>query len=161
MKILLVRHGLAGTANPKAWPDDDLRPLTVKGGKQFGKAALGLRALGLKPMRILTSPAERTRQTAELKLKTDSMLAAPELHHGTPPGKAMARLSRMRLPRSIALVGHQPWLGEFLSLLIDGSESARIGLDKGGACLVEADALGKGKGVLVWLMTQDQLAALA
>jgi phosphohistidine phosphatase len=166
MKILLVRHGLAGSANPKAWPDDDLRPLTVKGGKQFGKAALGLRALGLKPMRILTSPAERTRQTAELlaeamKLKTDSMLAAPELHHGTPPGKAMAKLSRMRLPRSIALVGHQPWLGEFLSLLIDGSESARIGLDKGGACLVEADALGKGKGELVWLMTQDQLAALA
>jgi phosphohistidine phosphatase len=166
MKILLVRHGSAGSANPKAWPDDDLRPLTAKGGKDFGKAALGLRALGLRPMRILTSPAERTRQTAELlaeamKMKTASMLAAPELHHGVPPGKALARLARMRLPRSVALVGHQPWLGDFLSLLIAGDESARIGLDKGGACLVEAETLGKGKGELVWLLTQEQLAALA
>ncbi|MDQ3002733.1 MAG: histidine phosphatase family protein [Fibrobacterota bacterium] len=166
MKILLVRHGSAGSANPKAWPDDDLRPLTAKGRKQFGKAARGLRALGLKPMRILTSPAERTRQTAELlaealKLKTASMLEAPELHHGVPPEKALARLARMRLPASIALVGHQPWLGEFLSLLIAGDERAQIGLDKGGACLVEAEALGKGKGGLVWLLTQEQLASLA
>ncbi|MDB5105677.1 MAG: uncharacterized protein JWP91_3366 [Fibrobacteres bacterium] len=165
MKILLVRHGRAGKADPGTWPDDDLRPLTPKGAKLFAKAAKGLLSLETRPVRILTSPAERTRQTAELLAQglgmgTKAMVAAPDLHHAVPPERALARLARAKLPRSIALVSHQPWLGEFLSLLVAGDKRAAIELDKGGACLVEAETLAKGKGVLSWLLTQDQLAAL-
>lgn len=166
MRILLVRHGPAGKADPKAYPDDDLRPLTPKGREAFKRAAKGLRALGLKPETIFTSPALRTRQSAEslarhLGKTVNSLVDMPELHHAADPAKALAKLSRMKLPGTLALVGHEPWLGGFLSLLIAGDAPARIGLDKGGACLVEAEEMKKGKGRLVWLMTREQLAALA
>ena len=166
MKILIVRHGQAGKPDAKIHPDDDLRPLTSKGRKAFKRAAKGLHSLGPKPGKILTSPAERTRQTAELlargaKLDERRILKAEELHHEAAPAKALIALSRKRLPGAIALVGHEPWLGRFLSLLVAGNENVRFELDKGGACLVESPSLTKGKGRLVWLMTQEQLAALA
>ncbi len=167
MKILLVRHGQAGKPDPGKYPDDDLRPLTGKGRKGFKKAAKGLRAQTVDPAVILTSPVLRARQTAVLLadglgLKEKAVRNLPELHHAVPPARALARLARMRLPRAVALVGHEPWLGEFLSLLIaGGAKSARAELDKGGAALIEADAPVKGGGVLIWLLTQEQLASLA
>ena len=167
MRILLVRHGPAGKADPEAFPDDDLRPLTPKGRKSFRKAAKGLRAQAVDPTLILTSPVLRARQTAEslagaLGLKQKAIREIPELHHAVPPAKALARLSRMRVPRAVALVGHEPWLGEFLSLLIaGGAGGARVEFDKGGAALVQADSPAKGAGLLLWLMTREQLAAMA
>jgi phosphohistidine phosphatase len=167
MKILLVRHGPAGKSDSGKYPDDDLRPLTDKGRKGFKKAAKGLRAHAIDPAVILTSPVLRARQTAELLadglgLKEKTIRTMPELHHAVPPAKALARLGRMRLPRAVALVGHEPWLGEFLSLMIaGGAKSARAELDKGGAALILADSPVKGGGVLIWLMTQEQLASLA
>jgi phosphohistidine phosphatase len=165
--ILLVRHGLAGKPDPASWPDDDLRPLTGKGRKAFKQAARGLRSQAPEPSRILTSPALRTLQTAELladglRLEKKAVRIVPELHHGVAPAKALETLAHMKLPRSMALVGHEPWLGEFLSLLIaGGAKYASAALDKGGACLVEAESMDRGKGVLRWLLTQDQLRDLA
>lgn len=167
MKILLVRHGPAGKSDPGKYPDDDLRPLTGKGRKGFKKAARGLRGQAVDPSLILTSPVLRARQTAEslaegLGLKAKAIRSMPELHHAVPPARALARLARMRLPRAVALVGHEPWLGEFLSVMIAGeAKAARVELDKGGAALVHAEAPVKGGGVLIWLMTREQLASLA
>jgi phosphohistidine phosphatase len=167
IRILLVRHGLAGKPDPETYPDDDLRPLTAKGRKAFKAAAKGLRSQSVDPALILTSPVLRARQTADLladglRLKDKSVRPMPELHHAVPPAKALARLARMRLPRAVALVGHEPWLGEFLSLMIaGGAKTARAELDKGGAGLLQADSLGKGGSTLIWLMTQEQLASLA
>ncbi|MEO6096820.1 MAG: histidine phosphatase family protein [Fibrobacteria bacterium] len=168
--ILLVRHGQAGKPDPALWPDDDLRPLTGKGRKAFKHAARGLRSQAPDSSRILTSPALRTLQTAEvladgLRLDKKAIRIVPELHHGIAPAKALETLAHMhpkRLPRSMVLVGHEPWLGEFLSLLIaGGAKYASTALDKGGACLVEAESLDRGKGVLRWLLTQEQLRDLA
>ncbi|HKP95980.1 MAG TPA: histidine phosphatase family protein [Fibrobacteria bacterium] len=166
MRILIVRHGQAGKADPGKHPDDDLRPLTPKGRKAFRRAAKGLRSLGPEPGIILSSPAARARQTAELLARALGLAAgriadAPELHHAADPAEALARLSRRRLRGTVALVGHEPWLGEFLSLLVAGDKRARFALDKGGACLVESPSPAKGKGRLHWLLTQEQLAGLA
>ena len=167
IRILLVRHGLAGKPDPEAFPDDDLRPLTDKGRRAFKQAAKGLRPHATETGKILTSPALRTVETAGLLAKSlglgaKAIVTVPELHHLVSPAKALYALSRMRLPRSFALVGHEPWLGEFLSLLIaGGAKYASAKLDKGGACLVEAESLDRGKGVLLWLLTREQLEALA
>jgi phosphohistidine phosphatase len=166
MRILIVRHGLAGKRDPEVYPDDDLRPLTPKGRKAFRRAAKGLRSQGLEPAVILTSPALRARQTAELLadglgLAAKRVVDAPALHHAVDPAKTLAKLSRQRFPGTVALVGHEPWLGEFLSLLVAGDKLARLALDKGGACLAESKSFAKGKADLIWLLTQDQLAALA
>ena len=166
MQILLIRHGLAEKANAKHFRNDDLRPLTDKGYKSFKRAVKGLRTLSLKPKIILTSPTLRTGSTADLLargLGLDAKIVriAKELHHTLPPTRALAKLARMHLPDSIALVGHDPWLGEFLSLLIAGNIDAHLKLDKGGGALLEVDALKPGKGRLIWLITQAQFAALA
>jgi phosphohistidine phosphatase len=169
MDLLLVRHGLAGKADPEAWPDDDERPLTGKGRKTFQAAAKGLRSQGPKPALILCSPALRTRQTAALLakafgLKDGAVRNWDALHHARDPEKALAGLGRLRLPPSAALVGHDPWLGEFLSLLIAGENGAGLRFAKGGAARAEIPDGGtraRGRGRLLWLLTQDQLAALA
>jgi phosphohistidine phosphatase len=166
MEILLIRHGLAGKADPRRHPDDDLRPLTPKGERLFGEAAKGLRAQVPAPARIYASPALRTLQTARLladrfRVKAGDLVTLDVLHHAASPAAALRALSRMRLPGRIALVGHEPWLGRFASLLISGSAGANLPLDKGGACLVAAEAMRAGAGSLAWSMTQDQLRGFA
>ncbi|MBW8890012.1 MAG: histidine phosphatase family protein [Fibrobacteres bacterium] len=167
MDLLLVRHGLAGKADPEVWPDDDLRPLTPKGRKAFKAAAKGLKRAGPFPSLILTSPSLRTRETAVILAKVLGLGGRrlkdwDALHHGHSPEKALSLLARQRLPKMAALVGHEPWLGEFLSLLICGRADAGLGFEKGGAAWVEIPPSGKakGRGRLHWLLTQDQLATL-
>ena len=167
MDLLLVRHGLAGKADPAVWPDDDLRPLTGKGRKAFKAAAQGLKREGPRPTLILTSPALRTRETAAilakvLKLGGRSVRDWDALHHAHSPRQALSLVARQRLPRAAALVGHEPWLGKFLSLLICGRADAGLALEKGGAARVEIPEDGRklGRGRLHWLLTQDQLAGL-
>ncbi len=162
-----MRHGLAGKADPRAWPDDDERPLTGKGRKAFLAAAKGMKHNTPKPALILTSPALRTRETAALLakamgLRSGAIRIRDALHYACAPEKALAELGRQGLPASAALVGHEPWLGEFLSLLIGGRRDAGLEFAKGGAARVaipDGGARAKGRGRLLWLMTQDQLAA--
>lgn len=166
--MLLIRHGLAGESDPERWPDDDMRPLTEKGRKAFKRAAKGLARQGVKPLRIYTSPAVRTRQTALLLakafgLKEKDVVDVPALHHSRDPGKAVPALAKLRPPRAAALVGHEPWLGIFLASQLGCERSAEILFTKGGAALVKtADGAPKprGKNSLMWLLTQDQLADL-
>jgi phosphohistidine phosphatase len=171
MDLLLVRHGLAGKADASVWPDDDLRPLTAKGRKAFKAAAKGLKkglkSEGARPTLILTSPALRTRETAAILAKALGLPGRAlkdwdALHHARSPEKALSLLGRQKLPKGAALVGHEPWLGEFLSLLICGRTDAGLEFAKGGAARVEipADGRAKGRGRLHWLLTQDQLAAI-
>ena len=169
MDLLLVRHGLAGKADQGAWPNDDLRPLKPEGRKAFKAAARGIAKQGPSPTLILTSPAVRTRETAFLLgkafgLRDRDVRDWGALHHTQDPAKALAALRRQRLPRAAALVGHEPWLGEFLSLLLCGRAGAGLEFAKGGAACIEIPDGGvraKGRGRLRWLLTQDQLAALA
>jgi phosphohistidine phosphatase len=167
MDLLLVRHGLAGKADAAKWPDDDSRPLTDKGSKAFKRAAKGLRAQGLQPGKILSSPALRTRETAAILAKalglgSGAIADFRPAHYTCKPAAAMKALAGMRLPGEAALVGHEPWLGEFLGLAIAAGPSAGMAFVKGGAALVRFPGdPAAGKGVLVWLMTQDQLADLA
>ena len=171
LRIVLVRHGLAGKADPEKFPDDDLRPLTNKGKLAFAEAADGLRSLDLSPARICTSPALRTRQTAEilaraLGLGPGSIKLLPALHHEAPPKAAFPKLARLAgagrwKATVLVLVGHEPWLGEFLSLLVAGRPGARFRMAKGGACLVHADAIAPGGGSLAWFLTQDHLRDLS
>lgn len=171
MWILVVRHGLAGKRDSRGFPDDDLRPLTPKGRKSFARAARGLlgpatlggRGHGLEA--ILSSPVLRAMETAVILAKAfdlggKSVIPVPALHHSRPARAALAALARLHPPSRLALVGHEPNLGGIVSLLIAGTAGSGTPLEKGSACLIEADALAPGAGRLAWSMTQDQLAAL-
>lgn len=160
-----MRHAPAEKRDPRAWPDDDLRPLTSKGRRAFARAARGMLAAAPAPRIILASPALRALETAHILAEaagraSRSVIAVPALHHAVPARTALAALAALALPRSAAVVGHEPNLGELASLLLAGRAGAGFPFRKGGACLIEADSPAPGAGRLVWFLDPTRLAAL-
>jgi phosphohistidine phosphatase len=145
------------------WPDDSKRPLTPDGIVKLRKVARGLNEVGVTFDQIVTSPLVRTRQTAEvfseeLKSKppmTTSDALAPA---GTPAAVIQEITKHVRKAR-VALVGHEPNLGELAAQLI-GSRNP-IEFKKGGICRIDFDMLPpKGGGMLRWFLPPKMLRKL-
>lgn len=162
--VVLVRHAIAFERDPQRWRDDRVRPLTTEGIRKFRKAARGI-AHWVGPVeRVLTSPLVRTRQTAEILTQTagwPEAIDCPALEPGTSPKKLIPVL-RDQAFASLALVGHEPNLGELIGACCAGA-NARLALQmkKGGiACIRFAGALRAGQGELLWLVPPRLLRAL-
>jgi phosphohistidine phosphatase len=163
MEILLVRHAIAEARDSERWPDDDERPLAPKGIARARKAAQGLLRLAGRPERMLTSPLVRTRQTAALLAQHAGWPAAVdflELAPGKTPQAALGRLRREPGPL-VALVGHEPGLGELIALALLGE--ARPGafeMKRFAAALVSFPGAPRaGRGTLRWLVPPRLLRA--
>src|SRR4051812_24699133 len=118
MKVFLVRHAVAFERSRKRWPDDSLRPLTPAGKRKFRRAARGLARLLPRSAPIITSPFERARMTADLLRRARGSrkpLESPALAADQPARKGIALL-RTRKEGALVLVGHEPYLGDLLSL---------------------------------------------
>ncbi len=150
MNLYLVRHAIAEERDARRWPDDSLRPLTRRGRRRFERAADGLRRLGIEVDVLLTSPYARAWATAVV-LSTAGGWPAPTVFDGARPGTrpehALAELARIAEQRSsigegraIALVGHEPDLGQLASVLLTGDPQA-LWLDwrKGGVASLRCD----------------------
>jgi phosphohistidine phosphatase len=59
MDLYLVRHAIAGDADPSRWPNDSDRPLTPAGEKRFRRAARGLGRIVPKVDVVLSSTFAR------------------------------------------------------------------------------------------------------
>jgi phosphohistidine phosphatase len=162
LELYLVRHGVAAERG-KDWPDDSKRPLTPDGISRLRKAARGLTALGVGFDQIVTSPLVRTRQTAEVlaeEMKSKaSIVAADALAPAGAPAAVMQEIARhVRKPR-VALVGHEPNLGELAAQLIGARNP--LAFKKGGVCRIDFDVLPpKGAGALIWFLTPKILRKL-
>lgn len=66
MEVTFMRHGVAVDRNDPECPIDSERPLTLEGKNRVESAARGLKAIGIKPRVILTSPYLRCTQTARI-----------------------------------------------------------------------------------------------
>jgi phosphohistidine phosphatase len=165
MDLYLIRHADAAPLGEGGVTQDEVRPLTEKGREQAKVLASGLNATGVHLGMVLTSPLLRARQTAE------GMLQAwphpiPELRicDELAPGSRRRKLSRFLRgvgSDKVALVGHQPDLGEFVGWLI-ANKKARLDLAKAGVAHVVCNPpLRKRDGTLVWLVTPDWLEANA
>ena len=159
LELYLIRHGLAAQRGEE-WPDDSKRPLTSQGIAKMKKEARGLVALDVSFDQIIASPLVRTRQTADviaeaLKNKppiTTSDSLAPA---GTPAAVIDEIAKHVRKPR-IALVGHEPNLGELAAQLI--RSRTPLEFKKGGVCRIDFDVLPpKGAGALRWFVTPRML----
>ena len=154
-ELYLIRHGVAEERGD-AWPDDAKRPLTDDGTSRMRKAARGLSRLGVVFDIVLTSPLVRARQTAEIV--AGGLAPRPSLVNidALAPDSGYAALiteleKHARKPR-IALVGHEPDIGELAARLI-GSRHA-IEFKKGAVCRIDLTAIPpSGPGELRWLMT--------
>ncbi len=163
MNLFLLRHGLAVERAEFHFASDPLRPLTPKGKRQLRKIAGAMRAMELRFDVILSSPLVRARQTAEIvaaDLKLEKRLVfADELKPGGEAKKIVQKISGLKkVPGSGLLVGHEPDLGELISLLVTGKTGAGFALKKAGLAKLEMEKLCFGKcAALAWLLTPAQM----
>ena len=113
---------------------------------------------------VLPSPLVRARETAQLlaaRLKPKPAIA--EIDALAPGGRHQAIVeaikSHSKRHRRLALVGHEPDLGELAARLLGAR--GQVEFKKGGVCLIEVDgATPGGPGTLRWLLTPKALRAL-
>jgi len=134
MELYLVRHAIAEDARPGR--TDAERALTPDGRARFVRSSLGLARLGLVADRCWYSPWRRAAESARLlgpALRSDPV-AEPLL--AEPPGRALiGRLADVSgEDGALALIGHEPWLGQLAAWLCFGDPEASPGLSvrKGG-----------------------------
>jgi phosphohistidine phosphatase len=124
VELLILRHAIAFPRDPKRWPDDSERPLTMEGVKRARRAAAGLKRIAKRPALVLTSPLVRARATAAIFAQTAHWPEATEcaaLSPDAPPEEVLEMLRRRGAKADCAaVVGHQPHLGRLLALCLRG-----------------------------------------
>jgi phosphohistidine phosphatase len=157
--IYIVRHAIAGERGPE-WPDDTKRPLTPKGVTRMRQQVEGLRALDVEIDVVFTSPLVRAHETA--KILTAGLRPTPKLKlldtlaPGHTPADVAESLVDLDDCDAIALVGHEPGLGELAAWLIGARQP--LPFKKGGVARIEVPDLPPGRtGQLVWLATPKML----
>ena len=166
MQLLVIRHAIAMEREEYAKsgrPDSD-RPLTDTGRRRMRKNARGLQRISPHPDLIATSPWLRAADTARVVAETlgvermdtlDAML--PDRH----PQELAAWLNERLEVATVAVVGHEPHLGEVVTWLL-GGEGSNVEFKKGGACLLRIDdQVDAGSALLLWHLTPAQLRGLA
>jgi phosphohistidine phosphatase len=127
MTLYLIRHAQADERGPK-YPDDSKRPLVDKGVKQAKTLAKVLKELEIVFDQLFSSPYTRAAQTAEPLLP--QLKKGRHIHyldHLASDDYAQLLVDvRERLSKSdktIALVGHEPYLSELTSYLLVGGKN--------------------------------------
>ncbi|MFO0744363.1 MAG: phosphoglycerate mutase family protein [Myxococcota bacterium] len=180
MELTFFRHGIAVDRVDPLCPVDFERPLTIDGKNKVEGAVRGLKAVGVKPDVIISSPFVRCVQTAALAARGLDMprrgiVESDALAAGADPEALWRELAAA--PREkVLVVGHgdtlEPIAGVALGLPFDdGPDGARtsslalrlLHLKKAGALHLELPALPLEAGVvarLVWLLSPRILRQL-
>ena len=135
MQILLVRHAIAEDRATFATTGmaDDERPLTERGMDRMRAAAAGLAAVVDGLELIGSSPLLRARQAAHLVAERFPRAERATLDWMAPGGDRPQALGWLASGNaaSVALVGHEPDLGELASWLLSGRPSPFVEFKKG------------------------------
>lgn len=167
MEIYLFRHGIAEDRGAQRFTDDSQRPLTPQGLKRTRKVVEGMAALKLYFDVVLTSPYVRAKQTADILVEVFGIPEQLRLCHklipGTKPRELVEEIKRFCSKNDrVALVGHEPDLSLFASLLISGKSDANLTLKKAGLCKLNTSQLVAGRcASLEFLLTPKVLLGLA
>ncbi|MEO5926347.1 MAG: histidine phosphatase family protein [Bryobacteraceae bacterium] len=141
MEIYLLRHGQAEDRAPGRRDAD--RKLTPKGRRDV-QATLAL--ANLDPQLILSSGLRRADQTAAIA--SERFTTTPSLLPTADPADLWTELRSTNLDR-VLLVGHEPHLGHFISLLL----GAPISVDFKKGAILRIDARKELPGTLRWMLT--------
>ena len=135
MELILLRHGKAEAAHPQG---DAARALVDKGRKQADRAGRLLKAAGLTPEIVLTSPLLRAVQTADDFCRAAALpgpVVQGWLACGCLPETALAELAAFHDFKRVAIVGHEPDLSRLIQWCL-GAYGDAIDMKKGTlACL--------------------------
>lgn len=114
MRLVLVRHAEAAPGDP-----DELRTLTPAGHEEARALGERLRADGLQPDAVLSSPLLRARETAS-ELGFGEPLALAELAPGATVDDVRAAIADRG--ETVVVVGHQPDCSLITAALRGGGE---------------------------------------
>jgi phosphohistidine phosphatase len=166
MRLLVVRHGLAGDREEFAFtgrPDSE-RPLTKEGRVKMRRTAAGLAKTLPELDLVATSPLVRAVQTAEVVADAFGgmeLTIVDELSPERAPDDLLPWLRSHDPGNVIAVVGHEPHLGFLVGWLLTGRHESFVELKKGAACLLEFDdPPAAGGATLLWSLQPGQLRDL-
>jgi phosphohistidine phosphatase len=137
-QVYLIRHGIAVDRTPSQ--PDETRPLTEEGKKKTKKIAQQIQNVGVTFDLILASPLVRAQQTAEI-LREIGLTQTVEIFPPLAPGGDIQawvqwwqgwQKERPKAAGTIALVGHEPDLGNWAELLIWGQAQQKFVVKKAG-----------------------------
>ncbi len=168
MEIYILRHAIAAPRSRTRYPDDRRRPLTREGKEKMRDIARAMGKMDLGFDLILSSPYLRASQTAVLAatiLRAEKLLKySKHLGSAGDPKALVKELAGLPVSKKrVALVGHEPYLSELISMLVTGSSTAlSLTLKKGGLVKMSVTRLKYGRcATLEWLLTPKQLIAMS
>ncbi|MEM9922645.1 MAG: phosphohistidine phosphatase SixA [Cyanobacteria bacterium P01_D01_bin.50] len=141
MEIYLIRHGIAQEATSEV--EDEERSLTEYGRKRTQKVAQRLKELDLSFDLIATSPLVRAQQTAEILISIGLSAQLEQCSDLAPGGSIQDWIAQWFVPQNyphsmrLALVGHQPCLGNWAEILVWGEAKNNLVVKKAGIIGIE------------------------
>jgi phosphohistidine phosphatase len=162
MIVYFLRHASAGQhkANPEK---DERRPLDDDGIRQAHDVGRALAALDVQLDAVLSSPLKRATQTASLVANETGFEGKLEIVDGLRPDAAypafQALVRKHETQDAIMVVGHNPSLSEFLSMMVSGGTNKETAeLRKGAVAKVEVT--GRRSATLQWCLTPKVVRVL-
>lgn len=156
MEIILLRHGKAEPITNTPGAAD--RALIPKGIEQSRRAGEYLRAAGMLPQIVLTSPMLRAKQTAEHFCQAAQLPGAviqSWLACGMHPDAALRELVAFSEFKRVCLVGHEPDFSSLIAWLING-EGGAVPVRKGSLALIEINPPSRA-GILRFVIPQRMM----
>ncbi|MFN3965146.1 SixA phosphatase family protein [Silanimonas lenta] len=141
-ELILLRHAHAEPAQPGQ--ADAERPLSLRGQAEAEAAARWLAGEGLRPVRVLCSPARRTRETLERVLSVLGYVDVryePRIYEAV-PGTLMALVEEHAEAGRLLMVGHNPGFEQVAALLHSGQSSDFRGMPTAGIAVLALPAEG-------------------
>ncbi len=139
-RVLVMRHGKSSWENPR-WSDLE-RPLLRKGKRRTKKIGRFLKAQGIRPDLIVTSPARRAKETAmimrEILGETIPVREESVIYFGTGEDLFDVLSGLPETADTVLLVGHNPDLTDWVNRY---KEEKIWNLPTSGIFGVEFDAL--------------------
>ena len=166
MLVYLVRHAIAVPRDGVTAFDDASRELTDKGIDRMRRCVRGLDRVGAGFDEIWTSPLVRARQTADILAESPNFTGRSKVVNALAPGgdlnQVVRELQQNARVASVALVGHEPDMGELATLLTTGQAGSTFRFKKGGVACIEIDDLSPPlRGELLWMMTPKQMRSIS
>jgi len=146
MDLYILRHAIAEPRTGLLPRGDSQRELTIEGAGKMRRVAQGMRAAKLSFEAVLSSPYVRARQTAEIVadefVLTQKLELVAALAPDGSPEELIQLLNRDFSGRkSVLLVGHEPYLGRLISVLLTGGVNLAVNMRKAALCHLSIEEL--------------------
>ncbi len=162
MIIYFLRHASAGTSKSNA-AQDAKRPLDKEGIEQCSYVGRALASMDVQVDVIISSPLKRATKTASLVANEmghdGKLIFSPALAGEAKFDNFRQLLEKHAKQEAIMVVGHNPSLSQFLSLMLSGGAADKgVDLKKGAVSRVEWDS--RQAAVLQWCLTPKAIRSI-